>query len=67
MSALLAVLLPMSLLLLFPAPDPIRRWAIRLTPWSGLLLVWPMLGEPSVSFSAPCSASLWRSMTSTVP
>lgn len=53
MSALLAVLLPMSLLLLFPAPDPIRRWAIRLTPWSGLLLVWPMLGEPSVSFSAP--------------
>ncbi|MGY6555935.1 MAG: complex I subunit 5 family protein [Wenzhouxiangella sp.] len=53
MSAVLPILLPLSLLLLFPAPDPVRRWAIRLTPWSGLLLVWPMLGEPSLAFSAP--------------
>jgi len=53
MSAVVAVLLPLTLMLLFPAPDPLRRFAISLTPWSGLLLIWPLLSQPSVSFSAP--------------
>ena len=53
MSAAVAILLPLSLLLLFPAPDRLRRMAIRMTPWSGLLLIWPLLAQPSVSFSTP--------------
>ena len=53
MSAVVAVLLPLTLMLLFPAPDPLRRFAISLTPWSGVLLIWPLLAQPSVSFSAP--------------
>ena len=53
MSAVVAVLLPLTLMLLFPAPDPLRRFAIRLTPWSGVLLIWPLLAQPSVSFSTP--------------
>ncbi|TVS09953.1 MAG: NADH/ubiquinone/plastoquinone (complex I) [Wenzhouxiangella sp.] len=53
MSALAAILLPLTLMLLFPAPDRFRRIAIGLTPWSGILLVWPLLDQPSVSFSWP--------------
>ena len=53
MSAVLAVLMPLTLMLLFPAPDRFRRIAIRLTPWSGTLLIWPLLAQPSVSFTAP--------------
>lgn len=53
MSAAVAILLPLSLLLLFPAPDRLRRMAIRMTPWSGLLLIWPLLAQPSVSFPTP--------------
>jgi|GEM_PF-4146894 len=53
MSAVVAVLLPLTLMLLFPAPDPLRRFAISLTPWSGVLLIWPLLAQPSVSFSTP--------------
>ena len=53
MSAVAAVLLPLTLMLLFPAPDRLRRIAIGLTPWSGVLLFWPLLDSPSASFSWP--------------
>ncbi|MEE4637365.1 MAG: complex I subunit 5 family protein [Wenzhouxiangella sp.] len=53
MSAVLAVLLPMTLMLLFPAPERYRRLAIALTPWSGVLLFGPLLTRPEVAFSWP--------------
>lgn len=53
MSAVLAVLLPLALMLLFPAPDRYRRPAIALTPWSGVLLFWPLLSRPEIAFSWP--------------
>ena len=53
MSALAAILLPLTLMLLFPAPDRFRRMAIALTPWSGVLLIWVVLAQPSISLSWP--------------
>ncbi len=53
MSAVAAVLLPLTLMLLFPAPDRLRRLAIGLTPWSGVILFWPLLDQASASFSWP--------------
>ena len=53
MSAVLAILLPLALMLLFPAPDRFRRIAIGLTPWSGVLLFWPLLDGPALSFAWP--------------
>ncbi len=53
MSAVAAILLPLTLMLLFPAPDRFRRIAIGLTPWSGVLLFWPLVDQPSVTFSWP--------------
>lgn len=51
MSAVVAVVVPLILMLLFPAPDPYRRIAIALTPWAGLLLFLPLVIEPDFTFS----------------
>ncbi|MFP4208805.1 MAG: complex I subunit 5 family protein [Wenzhouxiangella sp.] len=53
MSAVLAILLPLTLMLLFPAPDRYRRLAIALTPWSGIFLFGPLLFKPDIHFSWP--------------
>ncbi|NDY94562.1 complex I subunit 5 family protein [Wenzhouxiangella limi] len=53
MSAVLAVVLPLTLMLLFPAPERYRRLAIALTPWSGAALFLPLLTRPEVAFSWP--------------
>jgi formate hydrogenlyase subunit 3/multisubunit Na+/H+ antiporter MnhD subunit len=51
MSAVFPIVLPLILMLLFPAPDPYRRIAIALTPWAGVFLFLPLIIEPDFRFS----------------
>jgi len=48
-SAVVAVLLPLALMLVFPAPDRYRRIAIALTPWAGVMLFMTLAFKPEVS------------------
>lgn len=50
MSALIAILIPLALALLLTGPSWLRVWVYRAAPLASLMLLWPLIDQPELSF-----------------